>query len=135
MGNYCYPSHEVDLGSSIKKPSFKRIKSESDLFESSNTLNKKKSFQIDEIQTINLIGEIQIHQFLQEAKFAIELDPIRNIKFRLVNEKFKLMGNEYSFYADFSDLPSGNKLHRYSHQLEYPFTPAMYFLLTSRRKK
>lgn len=101
-------------------------------------LKKKKSeleekkdnqdLEICDIPLITKIGEDKLNEFLQEAKQAISCDRLLAPEFKLVETNFKLMKTKYSFNADFTELPSGNKLHEYSHTLEYPFTPAMYFL-------
>ena len=82
----------------------------------------------DSLLSVNLFSNKKLNEFLREAKQAIRCNWPLAPEFKLVETNFKLMKTKYSFNADFTELASGNKLHEYSHTLDYLFTPAMYLL-------
>lgn len=83
------------------------------------------------VSLFDQMGRVALEALVRQGEDFVNNDEVhRNAKNRLVTEKFKLFGSDYSFWADFQDLPSKNKLHCYFHQLEYPFTPELYFLFS-----
>ena len=125
MGNICCKYSEPE-GQAKKSPILTRIRYDHPAH--LDTSNGLRTLEPSEIAIIKNLGDEKINEYLNEAKKAIECDRVRDLKYKLVDTSFKLFNNKYCFYADFPDLPSGNKLHEYSHELEYPFTPAMYFM-------
>lgn len=124
MGNVCCNYSTADLPNYQDGRSIGRIQASKEQL----SLSAPEEIDPAKVNVIEQLGQSAIDELLKEAQTALANDSVRIAKNRLVNEKFKLFLNEYSFWADFTDLPSGNKLHIYHHQLEYPFTPEMYFL-------
>lgn len=125
MGNICCKYSEPE-GQPEKSPILTRISYDHPAH--LDTSSGLRTLEPSEIATIKNLGDEKINEYLSEAKKAIECDRVRDPKYKLVDTSFKVFNNKYCFYADFPDLPSGNKLHEYSHELEYPFTPAMFFM-------
>lgn len=125
MGNVCCNYDKVDFPAAAGEGTH-RIAPEKELLSSSSS-------EMQDPREVNVLGQLgrsAIEDLIRQAQEALRDDGVRIPKNRLVNERFKLFDNEYTFWADFLDLPSGNKKHCYHHLLEYPFTPEMFFLFS-----
>jgi hypothetical protein len=125
MGNVCCNYDKIDPAPKGDRPGFpNRLQPEAE------SLAKKEVVDPHNVSVLDQIGRVAIEALLKEAEEALAADPVPNPKNALVTEKFKLFNSDYNFWANFSDLQGGNKLHHYSHRLDYPFTPELYFLFS-----
>lgn len=128
MGNVCCKFDDEFKPKNSSGKGFERISNSSLLKPQDETHDEHIPLEASQIPCLKLLGEEQIDQFFKEAQIEIQDSSICQTKFRLINEKLKMFGNEYTMHADFPELESGNKLHHYRNSVDYPFTPAMYFL-------
>lgn len=125
MGNVCCSYNKLDFPDAEGKGrGTNRITPEKDLLSSSGS----EVMDPSAVSVIAQLGKPALEEIIKQAQDTIANRELCTPKTRLINERHKMFDNEYTFWADFSELPSGNRKHMYRHQLEYPFTPELFFL-------
>lgn len=85
--------------------------------------------QTSDLTLTELIGIDNIERFLEEDSREVA-DLSHRKSAALLDTKLEFFSNNYRFWCHFEKQSNGNFYHNYSHQIEFPFTPEFYYLMT-----